>query len=413
METFDKRAVAVKGTVSAAYEGKEAGVAPKSNAAVAEGRLSRQIVRANVLMDIKAAVKQVDALRAGSTTERGLDISFEAFVKEKWGFGSLDSFYDAIGVDLSYQSMASFNAMPEFNEEYKWLVPEIVRAAVRLGIDRPTIYNRLISAEETVTQPTVVLPLIKRANVPVADLGEAESIPTGIIDFDQKSVTVHRIGTGIKVTDQVNQYTPLNIVALYLQEVGVQLGWKFDGLAIKALINGDQEDGSDAIASIGVDDTAVGFSYRDLLRAWLRMGRNGRTPSYLLSGEEAALDILELKEFKGFAGAAKVNTTLNLDTVIPNVQNYLVTGLLPSEDWLMLVDARNALIKLNVGSLRVEADRIVEKGINATYVTQTTGFTTMFREARLLIDKTKSWGAPDNAKFPAWFDTNEKAVQVI
>jgi len=414
METFDKRAVAVKTTVSAAYDGKEAGVSPGRLQQSKEGFLSRNDIRVHCLRDMKAAVKQVDALRLGTQTEKGLDISFEQFIKEKWGFGSLNSFYDTLGVDLSYQSIASFNSMPEFNEDFKWLVPEIVRAAVRLGLDRPTIYNRLISAEETVTQPTVVLPLIKRANVPVADLGEAESIPTGIIDFDQKSVTVKRIGTGIKVTDQVNQYTPLNIVALYLQEVGVQLGVKFDGMALKTLINGDQDDGSDNIAMIGVEDPLVGFTYRDLLRAWLRMGRIGRTPSYMLSGEEAALDVLLLPEFKGFANAKETPLkTLNLDTPIPNAQNYLVTGLLPTQNWLMMVDTRNALIKLNVGALRVEADRIVEKGINATYVTQTTGFTTMFREARLIIDRSKSWGAPDDARFPAWFDTDEKAIEIV
>jgi len=412
MDTFDKRAAAVKSIISAKLDGKEAGFAPGKKMPAVEGQLSRSAIRANILLDMKAAVKQVDALRLGTTTERGLDISFEQFIKEKWGFGSLDSFYDTLGVDLSYQSVASFNAMPEFNEDFKWLVPEIIRAAVRLGIDRPTIYNKLVSAEETVTQPTVVLPLIKRANVPVADLGEAESIPTGIIDFDEKRVTVKRVGTGIKVTDQVNQYTPLNIVALYLQEVGVRLALKFDILALQALINGDQEDGSDAIATIGVQTPASGLQYRDLLRAWLRMGRIGRMPSYMLSGEEMALDILTLPEFKGFAGMTRVSTQLALDTPIPNVQNYMVTGLLRDE-LLMLVDTRNALVKLNVGALRVEADRIVEKGINATYVTQTTGFTTMFREARLLIDKTKAWNAPDNMRFPSWFDNGETEFQVI
>lgn len=157
----------------------------------------------------------------------------------------------------------------------------------------------------------------------------------------------------------------------------------------------------------------AGFTYRDMLRAWLRLGRIGRTPSRILSNEGPALDILELDEFKGFAGQTKAPTQLNFDSPIPNVQNYSVHGAMPESDQIMLIDTVNALIKLNAGALRVEADRIVEKGLNATFVTQTTGFATLFRDARLIIDKSVAFGSPDNATFPTWMDNRESQVEAL
>ena len=405
MDSFDKRAGAVHETLTA-----NNGNLPS---AAKEGQLSASQIKDNIVLDLKDAVKQLDMLRAGSDKRRGVEVSLDEFVKDKWGFGGLDPFYNMLGINPAYNSIHSFMTTPEFNENYKWLVPEIIRAAVKLGLEREPLWRKLIRTEEAVTQPTVTMPAINQANVPVRTLGEQESIPTGTITFQQKKVSLVRVGTGIKITDQVNQYTPINLLSIYLQDVGLQLGLMFDKLAINTLINGDQDDASEAAAVIGVDNTTTGFAYRDLLRAWLRLGRIGRTPTLMLSNENPALDILELDEFKGFAGDTRVATQIKLDSPIPSVQNYAVHGAMPINNQIMLIDTQNALIKLNAGALRIEADRIVEKGLNATYIQQTSGFATLFRDARLIIDKSLAFGTPDNATFPTWMNNREANVDAI
>lgn len=401
LDTFDKRAVAVKKSL-AANEGKM----PSKEVAPAEGLLSASSIKENILLDLKSAVKQLDALRSSTKDRRAVDISWGEFIKEKWGFapsegGQPDSFYAALGINPSYHSMESFDTMPEFNENYRWVIPEVIREAVRLGLRKAPIYGSLIAAEETVTQPTVVMPYINMSDAVPSKLGEIETIPTGTISYGDKKITLQKVGTGIKISDEVNQYVSLNVLSLYLQDVGVKLGLALDNLAINVLINGDQADSSISAATIGVANTSDGFTYYDLLRAWIRLGRLGRLPNVLLSNEDQALEVLTLPEFKGFAGQAKVATQLNLQNPIPNTQNYYVHGGMPATNKIMLIDTSSALIKFNTSALRIEADRIVEKGLNATYVNLTTGFANLFRDARLLVDKSLAFSGNG---FPSWMD---------
>lgn len=396
--TFNERATEVKISLE-----KNGGVAPKKDAVVKEGTLSAKVIKDSIVVDLKAAVKELDSLRSSTNDRKAVEISMEQYAKEKWGFGSLDSFYGAIGVNPSFHTIESFNTSPEFNENYRWLIPEVIREAVRLGLRKNPAYPNLIAAEETVTQPTVVMPAINMSDAMPKKLSEIETIPTGTVSFGQKKINLTKIGTGIKISDEVNQYVSLNVLSVYLQDVGIKLGIGLDNLAIDTLINGDQADGSLSAPVIGVANTTNGVTYYDLLRAWIRMGRIGRIPQRMLSNENIALDILNLPEFKGFAGQAKVDQKLMLDTPVPSVNRYTIHGAMPANNQVMMIDTTSALIKFNSSALRVEAERIVERGLNATYVTMTTGFANLFRDGRVIIDKSLAYSANG---FPTWMDVS-------
>jgi hypothetical protein len=395
--TFDNRAAAVKRTL-AQYQGMPV-------AAVAEGFISAEQIRANILTDMRSFVKQMEMLRAGSKDRKSVDVSLAQFAKRKYGFsfdeatGSPESFYEAIGVDPSMHTLESLYSMPDFDEGYRWLIPEVIREAVRLGLRKSPIYPNLIAAEENVSQPKVQMPSINMSDAMPKKIGEAESIPVGVTSFNSKDVKLSKFATGVEVTDEVQQYVSLNLLSLYLQDAGVKLGIALDSTAIDVLINGDQADASGAAAVIGAI-TANTITYRDLLRAWIRLGGLGKTPSCMLSHEEAALDILDLSEFKGFAGQTK-SAIINLQTPVPQSQSYYIHGAFPTGKKVMLVDKTSALIKLNAGGLRVESDRIVQKQISGTYVTLTTGFANLFRDARLLINYGIAYAGNE---FPSWMD---------
>lgn len=398
VENFDKRAASVHKLVA------PTGKVP----ATLEGGMTKESLKDSIVVDLKSAIKQLDALRTSTNDRKAVDIGWGEYIKEKWGFapsenGQPDSFYEFLGINPSMHSMESFNTSPEFNSDYRWVIPEIIREAVRLGLRKTPIYNNLIAAEETVTQPSVIMPYINMSDATPAALGEVETIPTGTISYGQKTITLQKVGTGIKVSDEVNQYVSLNVLSLYLQDVGVKLGLALDNLAVTTLINGEQADASAAAATIGVANTTNGITYYDLLRAWIRMGRIGRLPQVLLSNEDIALGVLNLSEFKGFAGQAKVPTQLQIQNPIPNTQKFYVHGSMPSTNKLMLIDTANALIKFNSTALKIEADRIVEKGLSATYLNLTTGFATMFRDARLLIDASVAYSSQG---FPSWMDAS-------
>lgn len=398
-DTFDKRAAMVKATLVASK-----GVLPIK---VEEGStlLNAKAIKENILLDFKEAVQQADVLRAGSKTRRPIDLSLEAVVQEKFGFGSIDSFYTAIDVNPSFHTMDSLASMSDFQEGYRWLLPEVVRAAVQLGLRKTPIYRDLVAAEETVDQKKVTMPSVNMSDATPEIVNEAETIPVGSVSFNEKDIKLKKIGTGFKVSDEVQKYVSLNVLSLYLQDAGVKLGLGMDTMAIDVLVNGDGN--NNAAPVIGVANTGNGITYYDLLRIWLRMGRLGRTPSTMLSNEAAALKILQLDEFKG-ANYNNVKQNINIKTPIPQSQDFLVHGAMPTAEILGLIDNTASLIKLNASALQVESARIAERQLNGTYVTITTGFAKLFQDAFVILDGTQAF-----TSFPSILDVNTAENVII
>jgi hypothetical protein len=347
------------------------------------------LVKKNILSDMKGNVMKLDALRSGGLDKNPIDINLAQYAKQAYGFspsdnGSPDSFYEALGINPSLHTIDSlFNFADDINEGFRWLVPEVIREAVRLGLRRGPIYTDLIAADETVSQPKVTMPKIDKSNATPKKLGEAETISMGTISFGQRDVKLDKVGVGINITDEVTQYVSLSTLSIYLQDVGVNLGLALDTEAINVLVNGDQIDGSMSAPVIGVDTTSA-FNYVDFLNPWFRMGRLGRMPSKIISREAEAIDIVQIAEFKALAGKATLQS-INISTPIPTTQDLRIHGGIPANHF-MLLHNEAALMKLTSQALKVESERIASKQMSGTYVTTTVGFTNILRDARILIN---------------------------
>lgn len=373
----------------------------------ADTKITRKVLKSSVERDLKTGLAQLDQLRKGDKDNAPVDMSLADFAKEKWGFapsaeanGTPESFYEALGL-RGDQSVESLITLGEINEGYTWLIPELFREAVRLGLRKAPEYKKMIRAEESVKDIKMTMPDIKMSDMQMKKIAEGETIPVGSISFGTKEVKINKIGRGFKITDEAVRYVQLNMVAIAFEDAGVLLGMAQTAMAVQTLIDGDQLDGSDSVAVIGTEN-ANAFIYRDLLRAWIRMQRIGNTPSMMISNEGPALDILELEEFKGFAGGTRLGN-LNLSTPIPQNQDYLVHGAVPNNDYLLLLNAAAAMIKLNATALRVETDRIVNRQLDEMYVTMTTGFATLKRDARLILDRSQDYAV---AGFPSYMNVD-------
>ena len=407
--TADERAAVVKANLAKVQDQKIPLSSVGTDKPIGEGLLSANRIRETILQDFKATVRLADSLRTGSQDRKSINFDLEHIARQRFGFASANDMFHALGIDPSRDTLHSLASMPEFEEGYKWLIPEIVREAIRLGVRKNPIYSNLIAAEEAVTQTKVTMPSINMSDAMPEVVNEAETIPVGSTSFNQKDVKLHKVGTGLKITDEVQKYVSLNILNIYLQDVGVKLASGLDALAIDTLINGDAKDGSFSAPTIGVVDPTKGIQYEDMLYAWLRMGRLGRLPSGMLSNEQAALKILQFPEFKGANYANKI-VDINVKTPIPQTQDFYVHGAMPNKQILGLIDRTAALIKLNAEGLKVESERIAERQITGTYVTTTTGFAKMFRDAFLLIDATLN---RTSNGFPTWMDIDAAESVII
>lgn len=349
--------------------------------------------REDFIKDIPQAVKQLDAFRAGSTNSLPVDISFEEYVEGRYGL-SMSDYMEKVGIDTKRDTMQNIFTMPD--QSIRWLVPEVIRTAIYLGIKEAPFYPNIIASDQAISSLQAVMPFVNPSDAAPAKVNEAETIPLGDVSFGEKSVRLFKVGRGIKITDEVKNYVSLDIMSLFVRDFGVQLGYALDTLAMDVAINGNMKDGSESAPVIGVGDTAQGIQYRDLLRIWVRGSRMGRNFQTMIGDEDQAIDILDLPEFK-IRMYGTPQATLNLKTPVPSQADFYIHPGTP-ENELLLIDPKAALIKLTARQLMLESERIVSNQTEAIYATITTGFSKMYRDAAILLDGTKEFttnGFPD------------------
>jgi hypothetical protein len=351
---------------------------------------------------IESAVKLAEQIRKNK--ENPMDIEFSEVVEEKFGMG-LDDLLEDLGIDTSVDTISAIQTTGDM--DVRWLIPEIIRSAIRAGLREAPIWPSITALETQSSQLKQTIPWINMSDAAPRKVNESETIPVGSISYGQKTVEVYKIGRGIRIPYEVVQFVSIDVVSIFLQDFGVKLGQAMDTLALDVLMNGDQADGSSSAPVIGVGaaNTKV---YRDFLRIWIRGSRMGRNFSTIIGGEKSALDTLDLPEFKD-RKAGTTDKTLNLKTPVPNSADYFVHGNVP-ENREVLVDKRYGLLKMNVIPLLIETDKIISNQTIDTYASLTTGFAKLFQDSVVMLDRTLAFSANG---FPEYMDVDSLQNVVI
>lgn len=354
---------------------------------------TKELKAQDLILELRSNVHQLDSVRQGSSDSLPCDISLSDLVQEKYGL-SLEDYYRTLGINTQRDTMQNVFTMPDQN--IRWIVPEIIRQAIVTGMREAPFYPTIISADTPINGLSAIMPFVNMSDAAPARVNEGETIPLGDVSFGQKTVTLFKIGRGFKLTDEVKNFVSLDVLAIFIRDFGVKLGYALDTLAVDTLINGNDGSGAESAPVIGVGDTTQGITYRDMLRIWIRSSRLGRNFRTMIGGEDAALDILDLPEFKNRQSGTPM-ATLNLKTPVPNSADFYIHPGIPADSVLM-VDPRSALIKLTAKQLMIESERIVSNQTEGVYASLITGFSKMWLDASVILDGTKDFatnGFPD------------------
>jgi len=350
---------------------------------------------------LKNLVNRANAMRLNP--ERPVDVSLSEMVQAELSI-DMDTFYEDLGVDPSFDTVQNFFTTP--SEDVRWLIPEVFRDALRLGYRNAPIWPAITAKEEQVNGLSQILPYLNMAEASPKKLGEGETIPIGTLSYGERTFRIWKFGRGIKLTDEVRRYVSLAVVSIYLQDFGVKMGQGVDKLAIDTVINGEQKDGSNSSPVIGINDTTAGLVFRDLLKVWVRFSKMGRYPKVMISGENTALDMLDLPQFSTRSqGTTQYN--LNLKTPLPQGADLYINGNVDTNH-LIIIDPSVCLLKMNAVPLMVESERIVSNQTSAFYASFTTGFAKLFDDSSIIIDKSLDFDTSGNG-FPSFFDVDPNA----
>ena len=339
---------------------------------------------------IKGMVDTAEQLRGHE--KNPADVSFSEIVKETFEI-TPDELLAELGIDPNIDTIS--NILTVSDMDVKWIIPEIIRDAIYLGLRDAPIWGSITASEQDISQQSVTMPYINMSDAVPHKVGEGETIPLGSISYGQKSVKTFKIGRGIKITYEIKQYVSLDVIAIFFRDFGIKLGQALDTLAIDVLINGDQANGSESAPVIGVTTPGTKV-YKDFLRIWIRAARMGRRFNTIIGSEDSALETLDLPEFKD-RKAGTTDAKLNLKTPVPSDANYYIHGNVP-ENQEILLDPRYALIKYNVIPLMIESAKIVSNQTEEFYASLTTGFGKIFKDSVILLDSSVPFstnGFPD------------------
>lgn len=344
---------------------------------------------------IREAVLAAESLRKDSSNAQ--DVTFDEIVEEKFEV-TLEELYADLGIDPTVDTINNIFTMPD--EDVRWLVPEIIRNAIRMGLREAPIWPSITASEQDISQMSVTMPYVNMSDATPHKVGEAETIPFGSISYGQKTVSTFKIGRGIKISYEVKMFVSLDVISIFFQDFGIRLGMAMDTLAIDTILNGNKTDGSESAPVIGVTTPGT-KEYKDFLRIWIRASRMGRRLNTIIGGEDSALETLDMKEFKErHSGTPDHN--LQLKTPVPRDASYYIHGNIPADQEL-LMDPRFALIKFNVVPLLIESEKIVSNQTEAFYATLTTGFGKIFLDSAILLDKSVAFTTNG---FPDYFDVD-------
>lgn len=362
-----------------------------------------KMTREQFINQLPTIVRSLEAVRSGSNDQKPVDITLNEYIQNTYSL-SREAYFEKIGVNPRILTMENIYSMPD--QSIRWIVPEIIREAITLGIRQAPFYPNIISSDQPISGLQAIMPSINMSDAAPAKVNEAETIPLGDVSFGQKSVRLFKIGKGFKITDEVKNYVSLDILGIYLRDFGVQLGYALDDLALNVLLNGNKPDGSESAPFIGVA-TANTLTYKDMLRIWVRAARMGRNFNTMIGSENLALDMLDLPEFKN-KQAGTTQATLTIKSPVPTDASLYIHSGTPANSTVM-VDTSAALIKLTAKQLMLESERIVSNQTEATYASLTTGFSKMYQDACVVLDKSKAFGTygfPDFMDFDPYISAN-------
>ena len=351
-------------------------------------------VGVNQDFSMEAFHTELQKIRKLPPSDGGRDLTFKQALEEAFGPDMTpETFYRDAGVDLRAMTVEKILNTTDLN---RFLFPEIIRDAIRQGLEYAPFYRRLIAAEERIESTGITMPsmdlstTLENEGIRLRDTNQGATITEAeIMVWAEKQVTVKKKARGLLQTYESIMFTPIDLARIYFEELGTRLGVDLDKDLINIAINGDQGDGSQAAPVIGAA-VANTLAYTDLTRAWTRFRRIGRNSTVMLVSEADAQTILDMSQFQQtvFPNAQTPSgVTLNVNRPLPNAQDVLVHDAMPVGK-ILFIDTARAFVQLTAMPLLTETERIIRRQLEGEFVSLITGFANIFKNGRMVLDYT-------------------------
>lgn len=294
-------------------------------------------------------------------------------------------FFLSLGI-LNIGEVTVKNLAVKRNDGARFLFPELVRSAVEIGLSTGPIYPNIVAeVQRTSGERTAVMPTVHiNQNYPER-LGEDETMPEATVTYGSRNVNIYAKGLGIKFTYDALSGMKIKLLQMFLQSQGKLVGLACDADALNVLISGDQQNGSQEAAVIGLSDHTKGVQYSDLIRVYTWMSGQGHVADTMIVGFDAAMDMFNMDEFKlkNQSGTSLIKAKSNIP--LPTDLSIYAKSNMP-EKKILILDSKSALVEFEGEPLLVETDKLIFERIEGTAVSMRVGFANLYRTGRVVLD---------------------------
>lgn len=298
------------------------------------------------------------------------------------------------------QSNESLSIITQNRDTY--ITPEVILSPVMTGAIQAAFYDRLVAVTENVPSDSVTMPKINISDAKMEKGTEMSKANRGTVTTGKKKVSFEKTQRALEISYEALRRQTLNFVQIYFEHLGALMAADLNRDLVTVSLNGDQADGSESAAVIGVKDATVGFTYRDAARAFVRMGLMGQTPDAILASEQMAEEWINMPEVKNRQlGSALMN--LRLQTPLPSDLPLFIAPNMPATQF-EFINTNVAFAELVEQALMIETDKVINGQFYESVASAYIGFMNILRHARLVIDTSLEINFTTGANyFPAWF----------
>jgi hypothetical protein len=208
-------------------------------------------------------------------------------------------------------------------------------------------------------------------------IGQGAPIPVARVTVSGKSYTLYKIGRGIEWTDEAKN-APIDLAAMWFQQVGLQIGWDYHDELVDRLLNGYFTDNSDD-APVLASDTPGQITDADL---WTAVGTLELQYGYVANVGLASLTRkVQLQTMENGAGQ-RVFPNGFTSAGLPDVQ---IAATVP-DDKVVYLDTGFAILRLVNKEFGTEFDRNPKTQVEGSYGTAIELMVPLFPNARIILD---------------------------
>jgi len=266
------------------------------------------------------------------------------------------------------------------------LFPDYVAAQVHAGLMAASILPSLVATTTNIDSHTYkkLKMAESEADRQMHTMGEGAIIPTTSLATTDVAISLVKFGRMLEASYEALRLQRINVVSVFLQRLGAQIGLDESDWAVETIINGDGN--SNALEDIDSEVSGT-LDYDELVRLWIAFA-NGYKLTTIVVGNTLLRTILNMTEFKDpEAGFSFQRTGELVSPLGARLVQWSSEAVLPA-DYVLGVDSRFGLEQITEQEVTTEVDRLIDRQLERTAVTKWTGFAKLHDAAFQAIDVT-------------------------